>query len=258
MIPTSYVVSLLRSSQNKFYRQGIENENDACRGFPTKKEELFEYSGIILGSIESTFFTPEQLEMVVDFVNKRGGGFLMIGGKNSFSAGRYQNTPIADILPVELLPDRALPVIDKVKLEFTDYGRTHNLMRLSGDPATNNKIWATAAASRGLQRVGDVKPGGVVLARGEPENSGGNPILLAYQRYGRGRAMVFTTGSSWHWQMEMDHEDQTSELFWKQMLRWLVSASPAPVIGHDGQGHLSSRRARQYRRRSCRQERSID
>ncbi len=42
--------------------------------------------------------------------------------------------------------------------------------------------------------------------------------------------MVFTTGSSWHWQMEMNHEDQTSELFWKQMLRWLVSASPAPVM----------------------------
>jgi len=29
--------------------------------------------------------------------------------------------------------------------------------------------------------------------------------------------------------MEMDHEDQTHELFWKQMLRWLVSASPAAV-----------------------------
>src|SRR5678815_5791890 len=39
----------------------------------------------------------------------------------------------------------------------------------------------------------------------------------------------FTSGSSWHWQMEMDHEDQTHELFWKQMLRWLVSASPAQV-----------------------------
>jgi len=41
--------------------------------------------------------------------------------------------------------------------------------------------------------------------------------------------MIFATGSSWHWQMEMDSEDQTSELFWKQMLRWVVSASPAPV-----------------------------
>ena len=116
--PNLVVESLLRSSQNKFYRQGIADETTLPMVFPTKKEDLFAYSGIVLGSIESTFFTKaEQLDMIVDFVKERGGGFLMLGGKNSFSAGRYQNTPIADILPVELLPDRALPVIDKVKLE---------------------------------------------------------------------------------------------------------------------------------------------
>lgn len=228
--PNLVVHSLLRSSQNKYYRQGIPDEKTLADGFPKKKEELFAYSGIVLGSIESTFFSQDQLDMIVDFVKERGGGFLMLGGKNSFSAGRYQNSQIADILPVELLPDRAMPVIDKTKLELTDYGRTHNLMRLSGDPATNNKIWGQLPPVEDFNRVGQVKPGGVVLATGDPETSGGNPILLAYQRYGRGRSMVFTTGSSWHWQMEMDHEDQTSELFWKQMLRWLVSASPAPVM----------------------------
>jgi uncharacterized membrane protein len=227
--PNLRVESLLRSSENKFYRQGIEDKAALEDGFPKKKEELFAYAGIILGSVESTFFKPDQLEMIVEFVKERGGGFLMLGGKNSFSSGRYQNSPIADILPVELLPDRALPVIDKVQLVLTDHGRGHDLMRLAGDPATNNKAWAQLPPLEDFNRVGEVKPGGVVLARGEPENSDGNPILLAYQRYGRGRAMVFTTGSSWHWQMEMGHEDQTHELFWKQMLRWLVSTSPAAV-----------------------------
>jgi uncharacterized membrane protein len=227
--PNLLVESLLRSSQNKYYRQGIEDKTTLEEGFPKKKEDLFAYSGIVLGSIESTFFSQEQLNMIVEFVSERGGGFLMLGGRNSFSSGRYQNTPIADILPVELLADRAMPVVDKVKLVLTDRGRTHDLMRLSGDPATNNKIWGQLPPLEDFNRVGDVKPGGVVLARGDPDNSGGNPILLAFQRYGRGRTMAFMTGSSWHWQMEMDHEDQTHELFWKQMLRWLVSASPAAV-----------------------------
>jgi uncharacterized membrane protein len=227
--PNLVVESLLRSSQNKYYRQGIAVETTLAEGFPKKKEDLFQYSGIILGSIESTFFTQDQQNMIVDFVKERGGGFLMLGGKNSFSSGRYQNTPIADILPVDLLPDRALPVIEKVRLVLTELGKTHNLMRLSGDPATNNKIWNQLPPLEDFNRVGEAKPGGVVLARGDPESSGGSPILLAFQRYGLGRTMIFATGSSWHWQMEMDHEDQTSELFWKQMLRWLVSASPAAV-----------------------------
>jgi hypothetical protein len=102
-------------------------------------------------------------------------------------------------------------------------------MRLSGDAATNDKIWNQLPPLEDYNQLGEVKPGGVVLARGEPDSSSGNPILLAFQRYGRGRSMVFATGSSWHWQMEMDHEDQTHELFWKQMLRWLVSSSPAAV-----------------------------
>lgn len=227
--PNLLVESLLRSSQNKFYRQGIATESTLAEGFPTKKEELFAYSGLILGSIESTFFKPEQLEMMVEFVKERGGGFLMLGGKNSFSAGKYRNSPIADILPVELPAQADPPVIDKVKLTLTDYGRTHNLMRLSGDPATNNKIWDRLPPLEDFNQVGEVKPGGVVLARGDPENTSGNPVLLAFQRYGRGRAMIFATGSSWQWQMGMDHEDQTHELFWKQVLRWLVSASPAAV-----------------------------
>jgi uncharacterized membrane protein len=227
--PNLVVESLLRSSQNKYYRQGIDDKQKLEEGFPKKKEDLFAYSGIVLGSIESTFFTQEQLNMIVEFVSERGGGFLMLGGRNSLSSGRFQNSPISDILPVELLTEKAMPVVDKVKLVPTDAGRNHNLMRLSGDPATNNKIWNQLPALEDFNRLGEVKPGGVVLARGEPENSSGTPVLLAFQRYGRGRTMIFATGSSWHWQMEMSSEDQTHELFWKQMLRWLVSASPAAV-----------------------------
>jgi len=227
--PNLGVQEILRTSQNKFYYQDSEKGIGKLEGFPKKKEDLYQFSGIVFGSIEAAFFSKEQLDMIVDFVNNRGGGFLMIGGKNSFSAGKYQNTVIADILPVELLPDFALPVLDEIKFVPTEHGKTHNLMRLSSDPATNAKIWAQLPPLADFNRVGDAKPGGVVLARGDAEKTGGNPIMLAYQRYGRGRTMAFTSGSSWLWQMLMDSEDQTSELFWKQMLRWLVSSSPAPV-----------------------------
>src|SRR5215831_7727 len=97
--PNIRLVTLLRSSQNKFYRQGIDKEEMLSEGFPKKKEELFAFKGLIFGSIESTFFSQDQLKNVVDFVSNRGGGYLMMGGRNSFSGGRYENSPIADILP---------------------------------------------------------------------------------------------------------------------------------------------------------------
>jgi uncharacterized membrane protein len=220
------LVTLLRSSQNKFYRQGIDNEQMLAEGFPTKREELFQYKGLIFGSIESTFFTQEQLQMVVDFVSTRGGGFLMMGGKNTFAGGKYQNSPIADILPVQLGAD-STPVLERLKVLITPYGRTHTLMKLNPDASANIKQWTDLPPLNDFNRTLDAKVGGIVLARGDLENSSReSPILLAYQRYGRGRTMAFTSGSSWRWQMEMPHDDMTYELFWKQVLRWLVNSSP--------------------------------
>ena len=224
------LVTLLRSSQNKFYRQGIDNEEMLAAGFPTTRDELFQYKGLIFGSIESTFFTQEQLQMVVEFVSTRGGGFMMMGGKNSFSGGKYQNSPIADILPVQLAPD-STPVLERLKLMVTPYGQTHTLMKLNPDAAANMKQWASLPALNDFNRTLGEKVGGIVLARGDLESGAREePVLLAYQRYGRGRTMAFMSGSSWRWQMEMPHDDMTYELFWKQVLRWLVNSSPDPVM----------------------------
>src|SRR5436309_8953958 len=191
--PNIRLVTLLRSSQNKFYRQGIDKEEMLAEGFPKKREELFQYKGLIFGSIESTFFTQDQLKMVVDFVSNRGGGFLMMGGRNSFVGGRYQNSPIADILPVQLSAGDRTPVIGKLKMAVTDYGRTHPLMRLSPDANVNTKQWSDLPSLNDFNKTLDAKVGAIVLARGQAEQkSGADPILLAYQRYGRGRTMALT------------------------------------------------------------------
>jgi hypothetical protein len=166
--------------------------------------------------------------MIVDFVNNRGGGFLMLGGKNSFSGGHYQTSSIADILPVDLTNDK-LNVFQTLKVMLTDIGKTNTLTKLAPESAANTKAWADLPSLGDFNKSLAAKAGAVVLATGKTE-SGENPILLAYQRYGRGRSMAFTSGTSWHWQMEMDHTDLTHEMFWKQVLRWMVNASPDPVM----------------------------
>jgi uncharacterized membrane protein len=246
--PNIRLVTLLRSSQNKFYRQGIDKEEMLAEGFPKEREELYQYKGLIFGSIESTFFSQDQLKNVVDFVSNRGGGFLMMGGRNSFAGGRYQNSPIADILPVQMAPEASTPIIGRLKLAITDYGRTHPLMKLSPGADKNVKDWSDLPPLNDFNKTLDAKVGGIVLARGQTDTRGSSdPILLAYQRYGRGRTMALTSGSTWRWQMEMDHEDQTYELFWKQVLRWLVNTSPDPVmISSDKDTYLPGEPVRIY------------
>jgi len=41
---------------------------------------------------------------------------------------------------------------------------------------------------------------------------------------------VFATGGDWRWQMLQPLEDLSHEMFWRQLLRWLVSDTPNRVV----------------------------
>ena len=72
---------MLRTTQNKIYRQGIGDPKELEDGFPAKAEELFAYQGLIIGSVEAGYFTPAQQELIREFADRRGGGVLFLGGR---------------------------------------------------------------------------------------------------------------------------------------------------------------------------------
>ena len=224
-----HLVTLLRTSDNKFYHQGHEREDNLASSFPQTPDELFQYKGLILGSIEASFFTQSQREMIVEFVAERGGGFLMLGGRNSFDAGRYAGTAIAKMLPVHLGdrdPERSF-VVDSLRFDLTAYGKEHPALQLVSDPSANARRWRALPRVSAYNWISRAKPGAAVLARGG--RKGRRAILLAAHRYGGGRAIAFMPASSWHWQMGMSHTDQTHTIFWRQVLRWLVASASDPV-----------------------------
>ncbi|MBI2822235.1 MAG: VWA domain-containing protein [Acidobacteria bacterium] len=221
--------TLLRTANKKFYRQGIESEDTLAAGFPSDTEDLFRYQGLILGTVESSFFTYHQLEMIRDFVGKRGGGFLMTGGKRSFGEGNYQNTPIEEILPARL---HAVGVDDYRELEarpeLTLYAKAQAILNLSADEAENARRWKSVPPLQDYHVLAEIKPAAVALATaGAPPRSS---VLVASQRYGRGQALIFASGSSWFWQMGMEPQDNFHEVFWRQLLRWMVHDVPGQIV----------------------------
>jgi len=227
------LVTLLRQADGKFLRQGIESPDILEKGFPVDKDELFKYKAIILGSMEASFFSFDQLRMISDFVSRRGGGFLMLGGRSSFGQGGYINTPLEDLLPIDL--GRSADSVQgfqslEFKVRLTSYGAQHPICRLSLLEDLNRKRWEEAPNLIGFNPTSGPKPGATVLARGRSQEDGGeSPVILAFQRFGRGKSVAFTTDSSWRWRMLQEHTNNFHELFWRQMLRWLVSDVHDPV-----------------------------
>ena len=91
-----------RYDQQVLVRLNTRDSSELRGGFPKTAEELYVYQAVILDDVEAEFFTPDQAVLLQKFVSERGGGFLMLGGTESFQEGKYQRTPIGDMLPVYL------------------------------------------------------------------------------------------------------------------------------------------------------------
>ena len=224
-------VSLLqRTAENKFLRRNVDGPDDLVGGFPRTRSELFKYQGLILGSIEAGYFTPDQLRMIADFVNHRGGGLLMLGSHRSFAEGGYAGTPVADVLPVLLDPargDAEESFFLEVSVETTRAGATHPSTLIAENEAASVERWGTLPPVTIVNPITEVKPGATTLLK-TPEDL----VVLAFQRYGAGKSMAFPVQDSWMWQMHADVpvEDMTHETFWRRLIRWLVDGVPDQVV----------------------------
>jgi uncharacterized membrane protein len=234
--PALQIVSMLRTTQNKIYRQGIANPAELANGFPSKPEELFQYQGLILGSVESAYFTTAQQHMIKDFVDRRGGGLLFLGGRWALADGGYSIAPFSELLPVTLPNRKNTFQRIFVAAELTETGKKSLITRIEDDPEKSVQHWDVLPYLANYQDPGTPKPGAVVLAR---VDAGGTRLpLLVTENYGRGRTAVFATGGSWRWRMQQPVADTSQETFWRQLLRYTVSATPSHVVGSTPNAHL--------------------
>lgn len=230
-----HVSILQRTAENKFMRLDVEGPDDLVGGFPRTRAELFQYSGIILGSIEANYFTPDQLRMIADFVNHRGGGLLMLGSHRSFGQGGYAGTPVADVLPVVL--DEARGEGDEaffveVGVEPTRAGTSHAATQIADTEEASAARWRELPPITIVNPITEVKPGATTLLTSDGAGGTDELVVLAFQRYGAGKVLAFPVQDSWMWQMHADIavDDMTHETYWRRMLRWLVDGVPDQVI----------------------------
>ena len=223
------LASLLRTTPNKFYRQGVETQEELESGFPEDRESLFVYDALIIGSFAAADLTEEQQESIRDFVSERGGSLLMLGGRRGLADGGWGNSAVAEVLPAQL-PQIDAPSFVRVPVpvSLTAEGEESLLTQLDSDRETNRGLWAEIPDIADFQYLGQIKPGAVTLL--EADVRGTAQPLLVRQRFGRGSAYILATGGTWRWQMQLPSEDQQHETFWRQMLHALASGTPRPVV----------------------------
>jgi hypothetical protein len=218
-----------------FVQAGGGRSASLTLGFPATREQLFVYDALVVANVEGEFFSRAQLKDVADFVAERGGGLLVLGGR-SFAQRGLSGTPLEDVLPVELNDRRGglvhaslpsdLPAHNRLTL--TAEGEAHPIMRIGGTAEETRKLWAALPALAASAPLGGPRPGATILAVTTAPGGGVFPVV-AVQRYGQGRSMVFAGEAAWRWKMMVPSTDRSYEFFWRQAARWLAASAPEPV-----------------------------
>ena len=224
------VVLLQRTAENKYFRRNVSTPDEVVGGFPKTREELFQYRGLILGSVEAASFTPDQLRMIADFVNKRGGGLLMLGGRRSFAEGGWAGTPVGEVLPVVLDNDngrKSAAYFSMLAPHPTRAGESSPVTQIADSEQHSTERWNEMPEVSSVNPIRSVKPGATVLLQATDKQKQ-DQIILAWQRYGRGKAVAMPIQDSWLWRMDakIAVEDTTHATYWRRLIRWVVDGVP--------------------------------
>lgn len=215
------IVSWLRTTPRKTYRQGVAGAEELAEGFPNELSKLYAYDVVVLGSLPAAALDDEQHAWLESFVGKRGGGLLALAGRDALADGGWDVAPLAKALPVTL--------------ERGD-GPTYRFVEGAARPAVEGRTSPVAAVGAGesdgwaglprladYQTLGPVKPGATVLLEWVAEET--VAPLLVEQPYGFGRTAVLASATTWRWRMRTPPDDPRHGLFWRQLLRHLAQAA---------------------------------
>jgi len=197
------------------------NSPEHIERFPSEREEAFKYDLVILGDVDSAFFTSEELGLLEELIRDRGGSVLMLCGP-MHSPASYADTPVAAMLPIRFDPDEKWEeVSDSIFPVLTPEGRNSMVMTLENNKAENDHTWSRVAPLDHLPPLLGPKPGATVLAALSDGNSRSRRYpLVAWQRYGTGKCMSIATDRLWR--LRFKTGDKYHWRVWSQSIQFLT------------------------------------
>jgi len=220
-----------RYDQPVLVRLNTKDATELVGGFPKTAEDLYAYHAVIVDDLEAEFFSRDQMALVQKFVSERGGGFLMLGGAESFHEGKYARTPIGDMLPVYVDFVTEARSASNLHLTLTREGWLQPWARLRGTENEERSRLEAMPPFQTLNRVRDVKPGASAITLVHDESGNHYPALIA-QRFGNGRVGAMTIGDLWRWGLRNEAMRRDMDKAWRQMIRWLVADVPNRIDFH--------------------------
>jgi uncharacterized membrane protein len=221
--PDLQFYALVQTRPNVFLKRTNMNGVDLA-AIPKDAETFGKFDVFILGDLDSSYFRPEQQELLVNRI-REGAGLIMLGGYHSLGPGGYSGTPLGNVLPMQLgsreigqATDPFLPTLTPDGVRHPIFANIAGFFPTEQGPAKMPGL----PPLDGCTKVESARPGATVLANLSAEKN--SMPVLAVQPLDKGRTAIFTGDTTRKWQQGPKAMNQESPYlrFWGQMVRWLA------------------------------------
>ncbi|HYG74991.1 MAG TPA: glutamine amidotransferase [Planctomycetota bacterium] len=231
--PVIELSTLTMMPKGGWYAQGPLRHKNSGDGLPNQEADLYQYEVIILGDIPRSYFraggdiAETKMQWLAEFVSRRGGALITLGGRSVYAAGQYQDSALSRILPFEIPATEKPEIPKKFRVNPSLIGLSHPAMQLEPNAQANREAWFDLPPLDGCNRVGKLKAGATLLASRDVPDEGAVPVI-AIQNVGKGQVLALSVDTTWRWEMMRPAEGEDYfRRFWGNAIR---SIAPDPRL----------------------------
>lgn len=207
--------ALVRMGEEKFHAFGEEMPNE----YPNDPKFWVSFEAILLDAEVLADLSDQNIEALRNFVDKKGGGMLLLGDARKARAKLGGLVPVREVETVTSKENRRFVVIEEPVFAPEDEVDGMRVFLPSRLPALVARRSNPAAVSAVVTR------------------SGGVPTLVL-QAYGAGRSAYWGTMHDWRWSFSGDRGPRDFRKFWLALVDWLSSGGEERVRTEAGERAL--------------------
>jgi hypothetical protein len=180
------------------------------KDFPKTRDELLSFDLIILGDVALNRFKAEHLDWILEFVEKRGGGLIMVDGQRG-KLHEWSQGKTAPLIPVRFGSSSNKSPASNI--ELTTDGQRFDALRLSDSPSANATLWPTLPKVNWHSNV-EPLPAAVTLAKAQQP-------MIVFRQVGAGAVLYLGTDELWSWRFQV--ADLYHQRLWMQLGAWIAA-----------------------------------
>ena len=209
----------------------VNRSFDDCEAtaLPESEEEWLKFDVIVLGDVAPNDLGTGVMKTLEKFTAKRGGSLIVVAGRQHMPHA-FEQTPLADVLPVQLAGshpgDAASPDVSYY-FNIASGAELHVIVQQSSDRRESEAVWQSLPQLHWRHPASRAKAGATVLAYAglAPDAVGSaqdqqNRALILWHRFGAGKVMQLTFDQTWR--LRYGVGDKHHHQFWGQVLRWSI------------------------------------